>query len=371
MEIREVNNYSEFVGLKERWSELLQHCDQTVFSTWEWLTTWWRHFGKGKHLVILLAEENNKLIGIAPLMYSVHSMFGLRRGTIEFIGTGHPTYSNFIIREKHDECLQKFFDYLHKFPQKWNSAELINITGDYKSVLSLGRQGNPVSNEIRCLFVRLPSSHDEFLNNIKRKDRKEFRRCLRKLKQNGFNVDLVNYSEGPKILEGMDALFSVHQKNWISKGYTGKFSVPSFRNFCLDIAKCFSEKDWLGLYCLELSGKPVASLFGFKYKSKYYAYITGMDPAYKKFGVGNLVFLNTMKKCILDGLVEFDFMWGTDQYKKQWNPDLAWTFKTSVPKKGFFSQFEYRMLKEYWSHGLRLRYFAGKLLKGQMNIAGK
>ena len=88
MRVIEVNKYSDFLALEEKWQDVLEKCNYyTVFSTWEWLSIWWKHFGKGKRLVLLLAEENDKIVGIAPLMYSVHKMFGLRMGKIEFIGT--------------------------------------------------------------------------------------------------------------------------------------------------------------------------------------------------------------------------------------------------------------------------------------------
>lgn len=365
MQIREVSSFSEFIDLKDSWNELLQRSNHSIFSTWEWLSIWWRHFGKNKSLVILLAEENEKLIGIAPLMYSVHTMFGLQRGTIEFMGNGHPTYSNFIISNSHDKCIQKFFEYLNSIPKKWNSAELTNLTTDRNSLFGLNKIVHSVRPGKTCLRVRLPGSSDAFLSTIKRKDRKEFRRNLRRLQKDGFNVDLTDCSETTQITDGMNHLFSLNQKRWKGKNFSGKCSDPNFCSFCLDIAKCFSEKGWLGLHFLELSGKPVASLYGFKYNSKYYAYITGMDPTYKTYGVGSLLFLKVMDKCIQDGIVEFDFMGGTDPYKAQWNPVSSCTFSASVPRNGLLSHFQYLLYREYWSQGKRLQYFGEKLLKSR------
>ena len=80
MRIFEIGDYPGFLSLKESWTEVLQKCEHTVFSTWEWLSIMWKYFGKDRKLMILLAEENGKTIGIAPLMYLVDKMFGLRRG---------------------------------------------------------------------------------------------------------------------------------------------------------------------------------------------------------------------------------------------------------------------------------------------------
>jgi CelD/BcsL family acetyltransferase involved in cellulose biosynthesis len=100
MRITEVNNLNDFASLQDAWNDLLQRSSHTVFSTYEWLFTWWRHFGNNRHLIILLAEEDNKLIGVAPLMYSIHSVFGLRQGKIEFVGTGPVTNAAFIMEDR-------------------------------------------------------------------------------------------------------------------------------------------------------------------------------------------------------------------------------------------------------------------------------
>jgi CelD/BcsL family acetyltransferase involved in cellulose biosynthesis len=135
------------------------------------------------------------------------------------------------------------------------------------------------------------------------------------------------------------------------------------RDFHLEIARIFSRKGWLGLYCLELSGKPVAVLYGFKYMSKYYAYITGMDPAYNQFGVGNLLFLNVMAKCIENGLSEFDFIWGTDDYKWHWNATAKRNYKAIIPRMGALSNMKLFLYEQYWSQGNRIKFFQKKVFR--------
>jgi CelD/BcsL family acetyltransferase involved in cellulose biosynthesis len=292
-------------------------------------------------------------------------MFGLKRGTIEFIGTGHPTYSNFIISNEHDKCIQAFFEYLNTLPEKWVCAELVNLSQDRNSLLGLNKLSNSVRRGKKCLYTKLPSTNEAYLSTIKRKDKKEFRRNLRRLQNDGFKVELTDCLGANQINEGMNALFCLNQKRWHYKGFSGKFSDSNYCNFCLEVAKCFSEKGWLGLYNFELSGKPVASLFGFKYKSTYSAYITGMDPEYKLYGIGTLLFMKVIERCIQDGLAEFDFMWGTDTYKKQYNPASKYTFKASVPRNGVVSHLTYLFYKNYWSNGNRILYYQGKLLKSR------
>jgi CelD/BcsL family acetyltransferase involved in cellulose biosynthesis len=66
------------------------------------LSTWWKYFGKGKELkIILVEEENGKLVGIAPL--ELEKFYFLKR--LKFIGEHHSDYHDFILssgQEKKD-----------------------------------------------------------------------------------------------------------------------------------------------------------------------------------------------------------------------------------------------------------------------------
>jgi len=68
MKITEVNNPDDFLTLRDSWQGVLQRCDLSIFSTWEYLSTWWKYFGKGATLRVLVAQENGEILSIAPLM---------------------------------------------------------------------------------------------------------------------------------------------------------------------------------------------------------------------------------------------------------------------------------------------------------------
>lgn len=356
MKITEINNYYDFLALKERWNDVLQRCDHTIFSTWEWLSTWWKHFGNNKKLVLLLAEENNEIIGIAPLMYSIHKMFGLRMGKIEFIGTPDSDYNDFILTDKEEKCIKLFINHLNNLPEKWDCIDLTEIPENSKSLSFLGKISKNMKPIHKCPYAYLPKSYDTFLNGLKRKHRKELRRNLRRI-DNNFKVDFVDYSGIQSFFEGMNMFFGLHQRRWESRGFTGIFADQRFRNFHVDIARSFSQKGWLGLFLLKLSGKPASAIYGFEYMSKYYAYLSGFDPKYSTYAVGSLLFLHVIDKCIQEELVEFDFMRGAESYKDRWNTMTRWNRQVVLTRKGILIKLENWLYKQYWCQGKRLKYF--------------
>ena len=61
-----------FDALRDEWNALLGRSRfDTIFLTWEWQSTWWRHLGAQRGpLYLLAAREAGRLIGILPLYLS-------------------------------------------------------------------------------------------------------------------------------------------------------------------------------------------------------------------------------------------------------------------------------------------------------------
>ena len=86
----EVTTLEGFRALEPEWNALLQRSDaDTIYLTWEYLTTWWEVFGKIRELWILTArDEGGKLIGLAPHMVGPGNRMRQFLNELTFIG-GH------------------------------------------------------------------------------------------------------------------------------------------------------------------------------------------------------------------------------------------------------------------------------------------
>jgi len=360
MKIIEINSFKDFLSIKKEWDDLLVETNNSIFSTWEWLSACWKHFGKNAELLLLLAEDNNEIIGIAPFMYSVHPILGLRYGKIEFIGTPVSDYNDFIVKRKTEECIRLFIDYLNQIPQKWVSIQLTDVPEDSKFLQVYHENSDNIRLLHVCPYILLPNSYETFVKNLKRNLRKDLLRA-KNLSERTFKVECLDSSKSELIADGMQHFFVLHEMRWRSKGLPSALTDLKSHSFNLDIAKSFSQKGWLGLYLLKFSGEPVAALYGFKYKHTYYAYLSGFNPEYYKYSPLNLLRAYVIEECIKQELKKFDFLRGSEEYKYRWTRlRPKWNFKIIMPRRNFLGSFRTWLYNQY-EHGANTFKYISKI----------
>ena len=103
MTVRLIDDASEFLALRDRWNELLRSSrSDNPFLTWEWLYTWWTQFGVAQHLRLIVVEQGDTIMAIAPLHLVASPLYWFSR--LEFLGTGEAgsDYLDLIVRGDHE-----------------------------------------------------------------------------------------------------------------------------------------------------------------------------------------------------------------------------------------------------------------------------
>ncbi len=170
----------------------------------------------------------------------------------------------------------------------------------------------------KCPYINLPASLETFSKELSGNMRRNLRRRMKRLREK-YNVEFTRQANIESLQEAMKTFFYLHEKRWRSRGLLGSFGEdPKFRDFLLDVSKCFAERDWLNLSFLTINDEPISSALCFEYNKTLYYYHPGFDPAYSKFGVGNLLIMHLIGDSIRRGLKRFDFLKGAEPYKYDW-----------------------------------------------------
>ena len=352
--IRVVTEAEEFASLKVVWNRLLQRCGEniSIYLTHEWLSIWWRHFGEGKKLNILLIEQEHRVIGIIPLMKVECRIALIRFHVLETIGSVNCNYIGLILPEYMEDAMTVFLAYLEEELVKNKLLLRLNlIPEDCLFLDQLQKHAAPLSRNMLIQekattlapYIKLPASWDDYLSSLGRRRRKVLRRALRSLEKR-HEVKLQEYTS-ESLDEGLSKFFDLHQSRWRAVNVRGAFSNPKMKEFYRDIASQFLKNKWLYFTCLSADNEPVSIEYGFIYNQKLYNATSARDVRYSEYSVGHLHHLFLIKDAIKRHLREFDFLRGDEPYKFHWTKSARRYIQVMIKKNGFGSGLSLKLIR--------------------------
>jgi len=349
LSVRVVNTISEFESLSESWNALLNKSSvDTIFLTWEWLYTWARHYVTDKNLFILLGYEGDQIVGIAPFYLTEvghHGVLPVRQ--IEFLGTGEvcSSYLDFIVETKmRNQFLQSVYNFFFK-PAKsdWDVLHLAEIPSESPSIdvlYQLAEDDGKVVEIIGhtcCPIIRLAKTVNEFLSCLSSNERYNLKRKERRLSAYGC-VQYRRTVANAEVRKQMDTFINLHERRWELTETGGCFKSKRFLQFHKELSERLSDKGWVSLDFLSVSGEQVAGIYGFSYKNRYYFYLPGHKPGlFPEASPGILLLFKCVSQAIEHGHKEFDLLQGPSSYKMAWANSLRRSLTLRVYNGGLRS----------------------------------
>lgn len=325
LKVRKIDDF-RFIG-NDSWSDILKQSRQNyLFQTYEFLSAWWKNFGKNRkdrQLFILLVEDGSSLAAIAPLMVKRYPLLG-NRPIIQFIGTDICDYMDFIIdAERREDCFLKIFEYLSRVG--YLELDLRYLSENSPVLKRFGGQKIVAENygQIRqvdhCPYIRLSGNkNDAFGVNLPQRLLFEIKRNERRLELQGGAVFKIFTDEAPS-KDILAEYFNLHVRKWsVYNAKYSQFQRKEWRDFVVDLCSLLANKGWLDFSYLELNKKMIACHFGFRYNYKFYYYMPTFDPEFAVCSPSKILIMKVLERITRDGLTEFDFLRGTEPYKLTW-----------------------------------------------------
>jgi len=327
---------SGFQRLAGEWNTLLKRSAfDTIFLTYQWQRAWWDVLGRDKELFLLaFRDDDGQLVGIAPLYReeAAEGKYVLRLiGGVELCD-----YLDIIVAKGEErEVYGAFLDVLADI--SWDTVEFhcVPESSPLRSLLEpvARRKGFSVAWEVEevCPLIRLPSTWEEYLASLGRKERHEIKRKLRRIKGVEAQWYLVRDEE---LLDAeMEDFFRLHSLS--SQGKEDFMSNPTVREFFRQVARITFKEGWLDLAFLVVDGEKAASVMGFDYNNQVFLYNSGYNPL--RFGylsVGIVLISYYIQEAIARGREVFDFMRGDEEYKYRFGARDTFIYKGVVMKVG-------------------------------------
>jgi CelD/BcsL family acetyltransferase involved in cellulose biosynthesis len=160
--------------------------------------------------------------------------------------------------------------------------------------------------------LELPSSYEDYLENLSKKKRHELRRKLRRMESlEGIRVEKITDSQSLRTY--LDRFIALHSQGSPSKA---KFwEKPKMTAFFHEMAHRFSPQKWIELNVLLYEDRILAALISFCYSDRIYFYNVAFDRDFAWYSPGIFLFDHCIQEAISAGKKNADFLRGREEYK--------------------------------------------------------
>ncbi len=294
-----------------KWNELLPHGNtDAIFLTAQWQQTWWNVFGRGK-LLIVVAQENEKPIAIAPLFAD--------EGMVFFVGSGGSDYLDFIGNISNEDMLSNILEVaaqntpgflgfrFYHIPGSSKTSSLLETVGS-KMGWSFFEEGELISPVLE--LKKFPEQASQYPN------KKSLVRHQAWFDKNGGAV-VTHLINGKEIKPFLKEFFNQHIERWKETPFPSLFLDEKQCLFYQQLCESMDETSWLRFTRIEFQDRSIAFHFGFNYKNSFLWYKPTFDISFAKHSPGEVLLRQLLLQANKEDAEVFDFGLGEEAFKKR------------------------------------------------------
>ncbi len=290
----------DIAALEPHWRRLAEDAGR-LFSTPEWMASWWRHLGgEEEPRTLALFDCDAEPVAVLPL--AVGRVGPVR--VLRFAGHGPadasgPVCGPALARPSLEALAGSLRAPAHLL------AERVPLAGELPhGFVELQREQSPTIDIADGWDAYLKSRSSNFRSQVKRKERKLQR-------ESGLEYRLASAAT---LEADMATLVRLHEARWGSEG-SGAFAGAR-APFHLDFARSALERGWLRLWVAEVEGdRPIAAWYGFRFAGEELYYQSGRDPEWDRSSIGLVLLAQTIRAAAEDGVSCYRLLRGGESYK--------------------------------------------------------
>lgn len=221
--------------------------------------------------------------------------------------------------------------------ESWNLLDLHNVPGSSPSLRRLpalaaasGEFEVSLDVEEVCPVIALPSTWDEYLSSLSKKERHEIRRKLRKVNREA-TVDCYYADDPTSLYDEVDDFIVLHR---MSAGPKNAFMDDRKQGFFHALAAVALHNEWLRLAFLSVNNLKASAMLCFRYGNAFQVYNSGYNPElYRELSTGIVLLAHCIRDAIEQGLALFDFLRGEEEYKYRFGAHRTEVYNLKIARR--------------------------------------
>jgi CelD/BcsL family acetyltransferase involved in cellulose biosynthesis len=298
---------------RAEWDNAVASLGGTVYMTWDWIRTWWEFYGSGRELVLIACFAGEHTVGLFPMYIDALDLWPLKLRIARLVGANIPpkVFDPPVDPEWVSGCFNAVIGQLIE-ADRCDLVSMGPISGTSPAWRSLSRQSMVArgvriecdSSEVHSLFV-LPDSHDQYFNSLCKREQKNRKYELRRLKkEHDINVDVIS---GPvdALLREFDNFATLHAAQWRTEGRSGHFgSWPRGLAYNRALVETLGPLDRLRFVRITADGITLSCQYIFTFSGRWYWELPARlaDPRWDRFGLGPNGIVTMIGEAIREGV---------------------------------------------------------------------
>jgi CelD/BcsL family acetyltransferase involved in cellulose biosynthesis len=334
-QVLEINDIGQLASFRHEWGGLLSQTDgASFFQSLQWLEVYWRHFGQGQVLRVLVTMDGQRPTGILPLVVRREHT---RVGQLRVLTFPLHDWGSFYgpIGPDPAPTLAAGLEHLRRTPRDWDILELRwqGAVGfdplQTQAIMHAAGFQAYVTVWDRTAIVELSGTWQSYWSGRKSSWLQRFRNAENKLSKQG-SISHVRYR--PPGLEHDDAsprwdLYDVCEeiarRSWQGAATDGTtLSHQCVRSFLRDAHEAAAAAGAVDLNLLLIDDEPVAFLYNYHYRGYVSGLRRGYDAQRSRQGVGNLLLTYALRDSFARGDRIYDLGVGSLRSKRYFQTGL-------------------------------------------------
>ena len=325
--------------LAGEWDALVERSHTNgPFLRYDYQKLWWDARGGGEwptaNLVLVIAREADRLVGIAPLFHTPD-----HQGKPRLMIVGSVEVSDYLDLVAEPQDMPAFAAGLLEFLKlaslpEWAGLDLYNILDNSPSLGALKEAASSLgwhAEETRayhCPYIPIPGDWEAYLAGIDKKQRHEIRRKMRRLRDSEVPNRWYLVEDASTLEAEIDGFFALMEQD----ENKARFLTPMMREFMRANIRWAFEHQLLFLAFLEIKGEKAAGYLAYDYLNRLWVYNSGINRTCIEYSPGWVLLGDILKWCNDSHREAFDFLRGDEEYKYRFGAVDRFVMRLTIDK---------------------------------------
>lgn len=303
-----ISHTVEFEQLRPEWDRLWQSGhDPLPYQRWDWVALYLRRYPSRPMRIVTCRNDDGQLVGVAHLWQRRLRLMPLIV-VQEIVGQDKALYTDFLVHPENSldttrailRCALRMGGVLHmKLPEPSLTAECM-----------LDNSIGTVCGYSTRFVIDVPGTAETYIASRGVQTRRNIRLALRKVTAE-HKVTFRAIGFGPELDDALSRLWRLNALRW------GRNYSPQQWEFYCQICRQLASEGLFRVFALELDGTPAAMVSAEIGKLTIYMSVAGIDPGYRRYSIGTLLYVHCVDWANKEGYARVDFGSGTEEYKSR------------------------------------------------------